>query len=577
MANGSFYQNGLPISSVETGVGNLPTTHPPANPASSSFYLSGSVYQTLANQDALLATITADTALVVTDLGLANTAASNAAASAAAAAATLASALLIANNLSDLASVPTALTNLGLNNVNNTSDVNKPVSTAQATADALVASNAAAATSSLSSSTTASLALKAPLASPALTGVPTAPTAAALTNSTQLSTTAYADAAVSTLSGTTTTALALKAPLASPALTGVPTAPTATAGTNTTQIASTAFVAASVSSGVTNIGGQIGALTISGGALASTVIPVPRYDAAQSLTAAQQNQAQSNLGTLGRNRFINGNFSIDQRNAGASQSVAATGNAVYTVDRWYGRVTGAAVTGQRIAGTGSYRYSYRFTGATSNTTVVFGQRIIADNVADLVSKSVVVKAELSSSTITSLTWTSFFANAANNFSANTQIATGTITINSTPTDYSFTFNTGSSAANGIVIEFSCGALLGTQTLTFGGDIQLEAGTIATAFDYKLPRGVLFECQAYYQPFSVGFNIYGVSGSNFGGTQSFPVAMTKAPTVTANSSPNTNAGTTTIDRIAAASMRAYANCTVTGAIEVNCNTNLEAEY
>lgn len=39
-------------------------------------------------------------------------------------------------------------------------------------------------------------------------------------------------------------ALALKAPLASPALTGTPTAPTATAGTNTTQIATTAFVQA---------------------------------------------------------------------------------------------------------------------------------------------------------------------------------------------------------------------------------------------------------------------------------------------------------------------------------------------
>src|SRR4051812_2556557 len=36
-------------------------------------------------------------------------------------------------------------TNAGLGNVNNTSDVNKPVSTAQATADALVASNASAA------------------------------------------------------------------------------------------------------------------------------------------------------------------------------------------------------------------------------------------------------------------------------------------------------------------------------------------------------------------------------------------------------------------------------------------------
>jgi hypothetical protein len=45
------------------------------------------------------------------------------------------------------------------------------------------------------------------------------------------------------------TALGLKAPLASPALTGTPTAPTASAGTNNTQIATTAFVAAALPSG----------------------------------------------------------------------------------------------------------------------------------------------------------------------------------------------------------------------------------------------------------------------------------------------------------------------------------------
>jgi hypothetical protein len=43
---------------------------------------------------------------------------------------------------------------------------------------------------------------------------------------------------------TVTTNLAAKAPLASPALTGIPTAPTATAATNTTQIATTAYVMA---------------------------------------------------------------------------------------------------------------------------------------------------------------------------------------------------------------------------------------------------------------------------------------------------------------------------------------------
>lgn len=68
-------------------------------------------------------------------------------------------------------------------------------------------------------------------ASPAFTGVPTAPTAAALTNTTQIATTAFVQA-----SG------AAGAPLASPAFTGTPTAPTAAAGTNTTQLATTAFV-----------------------------------------------------------------------------------------------------------------------------------------------------------------------------------------------------------------------------------------------------------------------------------------------------------------------------------------------
>ena len=55
-------------------------------------------------------------------------------------------------------------------------------------------------------------------------------------NSTKLATTAYVDNADAT-----------KAPLASPALTGIPTAPTAASGTSTTQIATTAYVANAVS------------------------------------------------------------------------------------------------------------------------------------------------------------------------------------------------------------------------------------------------------------------------------------------------------------------------------------------
>ena len=75
------------------------------------------------------------------------------------------------------------------------------------------------------------------LASPAFTGVPTAPTAAPATNTTQLATTAYADAIA-----------ALKANLASPTFTGVPAAPTAAVDTNTTQVATTAMVLAQAAS-----------------------------------------------------------------------------------------------------------------------------------------------------------------------------------------------------------------------------------------------------------------------------------------------------------------------------------------
>jgi hypothetical protein len=154
------------------------------------------------------------------------------------------------------------------------------------------------------------LAEKAPLASPALTGTPTAPTAAPATNTTQIATTAFVQEALSgagmgdmskavydsTNNGKVDVAetaeavpwtgitgkpssfapsahnhptsevtgldaaLAAKAPLASPALTGTPTAPTATGGTNSTQIATTAFVAAAITAVINGAPGALDTL-----------------------------------------------------------------------------------------------------------------------------------------------------------------------------------------------------------------------------------------------------------------------------------------------------------------------------
>ena len=199
---------------------------------------------------------------------------------------------------------------------------------------------------------------------------------------------------------------------------------------------------------------------------------------------------------VAKNRIINGNMAVDQRNAGASQTFTAAAAAAYCVDRFYASCTGANITGQQAAGTAPYQYAYKFTGATSNTGTLFGQRIESLNIADLVSANVVCQAQIASSTITTVTWTAYYANSANTFSAKTSIATGTITTTSTPTIYTFSFNAGSNAANGIAIEFTTGALVGSATLQYSG-VQLEAGTIATPYEFNQYSVQLAQCQRYY--------------------------------------------------------------------------------
>jgi hypothetical protein len=152
--------------------------------------------------------------------------------------------------------------------------------------------------------------------SPALTGTPTAPTAALNTNTTQVATTAFvlnqisgsvagvvsfaggttgltpasATTGVITLGGTlnvnnggtgTTTSTGSGSVVlsAGPTFTGTPSAPTATAGTNSTQIATTAFVNTAVAgvSAVTSITagtGLTGGTITSTGTIAIGVVPI---------------------------------------------------------------------------------------------------------------------------------------------------------------------------------------------------------------------------------------------------------------------------------------------------------------
>lgn len=87
--------------------------------------------------------------------------------------------------------------------------------------------------------TQAELDAKAPLSSPGLIGVPTAPTASEDTATTQIATTEFV---VDQGYLKSVSASSIYSPIVSPGFTGTPTAPTASADTATTQIATTEFV-----------------------------------------------------------------------------------------------------------------------------------------------------------------------------------------------------------------------------------------------------------------------------------------------------------------------------------------------
>lgn len=243
-----------------------------------------------------------------------------------------------------------------------------------------------------------------------------------------------------------------------------------------------------------------------------------------------------------RNRIINGDMRIDQRNAGASQTFTAAAALAYSVDRFYGYCTGANVTGQRVAGTAPNEFAYRFNGAASVTGIGFGTRLEATNTSDLAGSTATLSVELANSVLTTVTWTMFYANSADAFGTlasptRTQIATGTFTVNSTLTRYSTQVSIPSAATTGLEIVFTVGAQTsGTWTID---NVQLEAGASATEFERRPIGTELALCQRYYYGLESGRTSnnliiatgYAGSSTNAYLTIHHPVTMRAAPTIT----------------------------------------------
>lgn len=218
-----------------------------------------------------------------------------------------------------------------------------------------------------------------------------------------------------------------------------------------------------------------------------------------------------------RNRIINGNFQVAQ--SGTVWSIA-TGSALsYLMDRWYGAATGANLSTTRITSGGGYRMQVAYSSGT-NTGFVVGQRIESLASFPLVGSNAVFQAKLASNLLTSIIWTAYYATTTNSFGTpagytRTQIATGTFTINSTEATYSASLGTiPAGASAGIEIVFSSAVGLTTGKTFTLGDVQLESGSVATAFEFRHISQEITLCRRYLRPVFLGNSV--VSLGNFPG-------------------------------------------------------------
>lgn len=286
-----------------------------------------------------------------------------------------------------------------------------------------------------------------------------------------------------------------------------------------------------------------------------------------------------------KNRIINGDMRIDQRNNGASVATTVTGNSTYTLDRWaYYCDQASKFTVQKTPSTTETGFSGRLNAgftdylactSTSNYSVISTdtlgvfQIIEAANIADLAWGTANAKTiTLSFWAYSSITGTHAGSiRNANGYNLS-YVFTYSIPVANTWTKINLTIagpTTGTwlTSGQGATIYFNVGAgsnsqttagiwTVGNKTSTSGAvnivgtngatfyvtGVQLEVGSSATSFEWR-PYTTEFQlCQRYYQviggvngqfPLLGGYSAS--TGTNHRFPISFPVQMRAAATAT----------------------------------------------
>jgi hypothetical protein len=296
--------------------------------------------------------------------------------------------------------------------------------------------------------------------------------------------------------------------------------------------------------------------------------------------AAQLAQyGSNNVGLSFKNRIINGDMTIDQRNAGAS--VAFSSGTAFGADRFvsYNQTSGAYTIQQVADAPAGFKYSNKITTTTAGSTGTAGwtsflqQRIEGFNIADLgagtadaktVTLSFWVKSSLTGAMpvvflndVNRLYATTYTINSANTWEQKTVTVTLSTsgTWNSTNGRgliVSWGLGSGSTYSTSTVNSWQNldGLYFVTGSVAVGGTlnatwqvtgVQLEVGSVATSFDY-LPYGTeLLLCQRYFEVINTAVTTVVQYGGYFGipyvttsqafGIGSFKVTKRSSPTVT----------------------------------------------
>jgi hypothetical protein len=236
-----------------------------------------------------------------------------------------------------------------------------------------------------------------------------------------------------------------------------------------------------------------------------------------------------------RNRIINGDMRIDQRNAGASQSISSR---AYSIDRFTAQASGATITGQRIADTtGGRLFYYQLNGAASVTQINFEQKIESVNCFDLAGGNITISADISNSLLTTVSFDLYAATTKDSFAGSTLVSSASWTVSPTMQRYSATIAipSGSSYQNGLWAVFYVGAQTsGTWKIA---NVQLEAGSTATEFERRPIGTELALCQRYCPAYiysssasateTIGF-VRGGSSATVGNGQFYFPVTTRVP-------------------------------------------------